>query len=52
MNKEQCIQYMIEFVENIELQHNIEKLNADQKERKLVVNAIKNELEKVTSDED
>lgn len=52
MNKEECIKHMISYVEEIEMQHNIEKLNADQKERKLVVNAIKNELERVTKNED
>lgn len=51
MNKEECIKYMIDFVEKIEKAHNLDKLNADPKERKMIVNEIKNELEKVTNDE-
>ena len=52
MNKDECVNYMIDFVESTEKAHNLDKLSADPKERKLIVNEIKNELEKVTSDED
>ena len=51
MNKDECVKHMIDFVESTEKAHNMDKLNVDPKERKMIVNEIKNELEKVTSDE-